>query len=496
MHKIIIFILFFIGALHVPARASLDFNYNCRQAYDHVTALRFNTALRYINAEKKVNPNNNLIVLIENYRDCMELIIDENKQLLNQYIGRKELRLKKIEKEDSRNPYYLYAQAEINLQWSFAYFKTGDYLNGVLGIRKAYKQLEKNTALYPHFIPNKKSLGLLHSLIGIVPDEYKWAVNLLGFNGSLIQGNLELQDFYNKAFSDTLYSCYRTEAALVWAVIQINFINDNQALKIITTHIEQTPRTNPVLAFAYADICLHQGRSGVAAAYLTLNKFSENTYFKLDYLNYLTGVAKLFNLENDAIVYLEQYVNNFKGNTFIKAAYLKMAYYYALQNNKDLYFKYLKQIPKRGNDMTDEDRTAEKDSKSTALPNIYLLKSRLLFDGGNYTEATKVLIRAHKDDFKTTREQLEFIYRLGRIQHKKQNFNKAIQHYQLVLKNGSSFPYYFAANAALNIGLIYEELENYTQAKYYFERCLKMKDHEYQRSIDQKAKAGIKRITG
>jgi TPR repeat protein len=83
---------------------------------------------------------------------------------------------------------------------------------------------------------------------------------------------------------------------------------------------------------------------------------------------------------------------------------------------------------------------------------------------------------------------------LGRIQHKKENYQQAIYYYKMAMKNGADYTYYFAANAALNIGLIYEALENKDLAAYYFKACLKMRDHEYQRSIDQKAKAGLKRL--
>lgn len=207
----------------------------------------------------------------------------------------------------------------------------------------------------------------------------------------------------------------------------------------------------------------------------------------------MLGMAKLYHLEADANVYLENYVNEFKGKTFLKAAYLKLAYHYLLHQNKEKYNYYLQEIPKHGNEITDEDKAAEKESKGSGSPNVYLLKSRLLFDGGYYNESYTSLIRANKIDFKTSKEQLEFIYRLGRIQHKKKNYNKAITYYQIALKNGASYPYYFSANAALNLGLIYEELENNVKAKYYFEQCLTMKNHEYQRSIDQKAKAGLKR---
>lgn len=489
------FCFFLFLLINNLAKASLDFNYNCRKAYENVTALKFNLANQYVELEKKNNPSNKLIVLSENYRDCMELILNENKSQLKKLNPLKEIRLSALAKESEQSPYYLYAQAEINMQWAFAHIKNGEYMSGVLEINRAYKMLTKNVKKYPHFIPQYKSMGLLHALIGVVPDEYKWAVNLLGFSGSLNQGSKELQLFYNTAVNDSLHYCYQTEATLMLGIIQLNFIPDEQILNKILLQIKEHKQMNPVLSFIYADICMHNGNSAEAVNHLMKYKYAEPTYYKFHYLNYLLGINKLYHLDDDAGVYLERYVNEFKGSTFVKSAYLKLAYHYLLHENSEKYYHYLKLIPKYGNEITDEDKAAEKESKSNTLPNLYLLKSRLLFDGGFYTESYTNLIRANKEDFKTTKEQLEFIYRLGRIQHKKENYNKAIYYYQMAMKNGDSYPYYFAANSALNLGLVYEALENKEKAKYYFETCLKMRDHEYQRSIDQKAKAGIKRLS-
>lgn len=485
----------FLMLIHKLAQASLDFNYHCRKAYENVTALKFNMANQYVEIEKKSNPGNKLVLLIENYRDCMGLILDENKNQLKKLSSLKESRLTVLEKENEQSPYFLYAQAEINMQWAFAHIKNGEYMSGVLEINRAYKLLTKNVKKFPQFIPHYKSMGLLHALIGVVPDEYKWAVSLLGFSGSLNQGNKELQLFYQTSLSDSLHYCYQTEATLMLGIIQLNFIPDEKVLTKILVHIREQKQMNPILSFIYADICMHHGNSAEAANHLMKYKYNDATFYKFHYLNYLLGINKLYHLDEDAGVYLEKYVTEFKGATFVKSAYLKIAYHYLLHKNTEKYYYYLSLIPKFGNEITDEDKAAEKESNNKALPNLFLLKSRLLFDGGYYSESYTNLIRANKEDFKTTKEQLEFIYRLGRIQHKKENYNKAIYYYQMALKNGDAYSYYFAANSALNLGLVYEALEHKEKAKYYFETCLKMKDHEYQRSIDQKAKAGIKRLS-
>jgi hypothetical protein len=59
---------------------------------------------------------------------------------LYKFIKQKDVRLNALAKESELSPYYLYAQAEVNMQWAFAHIKTGEYLNGVLEINRAYKK--------------------------------------------------------------------------------------------------------------------------------------------------------------------------------------------------------------------------------------------------------------------------------------------------------------------------------------------------------------------
>ncbi|KAF0199615.1 MAG: hypothetical protein FD166_43 [Bacteroidetes bacterium] len=92
------------------------------------------------------------------------------------------------------------------------------------------------------------------------------------------------------------------------------------------------------------------------------------------------------------------------------------------------------------------------------------------------------------------REKIEYTYRLGRIYHKSGNIANAILNYTETLNQGSAFPYYFAANAALQLGNIYENTGNRQKARSYYRQCLDLKYTEYQTSISQKAKAGLSRV--
>ena len=61
-------------------------------------------------------------------------------------------------------------------------------------IKRAFHLLERNQRLFPDFMPNKKNLGLMHALIGTVPDAYRWGVQILGMHGTIDQGKAEIEE--------------------------------------------------------------------------------------------------------------------------------------------------------------------------------------------------------------------------------------------------------------------------------------------------------------
>jgi tetratricopeptide (TPR) repeat protein len=85
------------------------------------------------------------------------------------------------------------------------------------------------------------------------------------------------------------------------------------------------------------------------------------------------------------------------------------------------------------------------------------------------------------------------VYRLARIYDDLGQHDKAVTTYETAIRLWQNSTQYYAARAALQIGLIYEEQKKYTEAIKQYERCVNMKDHDYENSLEQKAKAGINR---
>lgn len=498
MKKIILssFFILFIGHFSF---ASFDFNLNCKNAYEKIISLRFDEGKVLLDSEKTINPDNKIIYYLENYIDFLKLIISEDASLYYTLKDNKDVRIDKIEEGEEESPYYNYCLAEINLQWAFARMKFQDYITSAGEINKAYNLLVDNQESYPSFVPNYKGLGLLHSLIGTIPDEFSWATSLIGISGTITQGVSELSIVLSTAMSNPEYQYLEAESIFLLTFIQLNLQSDKDAALKLEEYLEDPvystkAKTNPLLCYAAASIAIKTGANDKAIEIL-LARPAGTEYYPFYYLDYLTGVAKLNKLDFDAYKYLYSFLMNFKGQNYIKAAYQKLAWYYLVNNNTSKYKEKIAYSITLGSSIVDEDKQALTEGKSNTVPNIRLLKARLLFDGGYYQESLDMLQEKLPSTYcVSTKDYLEYTYRIGRIYDEWGYDSKAIPFYELTVKNGSPFTYYFAANASLHLGMIYENLSNTVKAKYYYELCSQMKNTEYKNSINQKAKAGLNRL--
>ncbi|MDP4266646.1 MAG: tetratricopeptide repeat protein [Bacteroidota bacterium] len=495
--KNLIAILFIIFSSYGFAR--YDYNINCKKAYQSIVSLRFSEGKRILEAEKIKDPGNDIPYYIENYIDYLTLFIGENESDLVRLEGNKDKRISRLEKGDQKSPYYLYCLGEIYLQWGLAKIKFHEYVKAVVCINKAYNCFTKNQKLFPDFVLNKKSMGLFHSIIGSIPDEYKWVVKLLGFKGSMKQGLEELVWMKDYAKKNKEYNFLRTESLFYLAIIQLKITNDDvNKLRMLDLDFEDMFASrevvSPLLYYSRANLLLRLNQNDKVLNML-LKRPMGSEYYPFYYLDYLTGLTKLNKLENDCGIYFVRYINGFKGKSYIQASWQKLAWICLLENNKAKYKEMINNVKKIDGSLIDEDKQALKEAESDEIPNSYLLKARLLCDGGYFSKALSILILKNAtDSYTSSRDRLEFTYRLARIYHLMNDLNKAISYYEMTLKNGENKPYYFAANSSLQLGNIYETKGNIEKARYYYQKCLNIKGHEYKNSIDQKAKSGLNRI--
>jgi hypothetical protein len=452
-------------------------------------ALRFNDAKSLLSTEKKENPTNLLPYYIENSIDFITIYISEDEDLFDKLEKNKDQRIAKIKSGDQNSPYYLYLQAEIQIHWAFSRLKFEEYLTAFNEIKKAYSLLEENNKKHPDFLPNRKSLGMLHALFGAIPDQYKWGANILGLSGDIDAGLNEIKSFAESTgdYPEVLTQ----EATLYYAFLVLYLQKDyNKAWNIVRN---LDTRNNLLFCFCKASVALRTGHCDVAISTLE-NRPTGSGYFPFPFMDFMLGLAKTRRLDTDANVYFEKFLVQFKGVNYIKEAYQKMAWNALIAKDLPRYTFYMERVKLYGDDVIDDDKQALLEAQGNVAPNATLLKARLLFDGGYYKDALKQLEGKSTDDFKTEKEKTEFTYRAGRIYHESGNPAKAKGYYAATIQNGATLTYYYAASAALQLGLIYEKENNIEKAAYYFNRCMHMENKEYKTSLDSQAKAGLNRI--
>lgn len=478
-----------------PAIAKKRFEWTpaLRIAYQKTLSLRFSEAKTDLAAIKKNDPDNLMILHVENYLDFFHVYINEEVSEFEKLEKNKDKRLATIENEgDKTSPYYLYLQADIRLQWALARLKFEEYSTAFFETNKAFKLLTANAKQFPKFMPNKKDLGILHAMVGTIPDGYKWTVTWLSsMDGSMEQGRGELEEVLNFAKKNDFI--YEDEIYVYYAYLLLHLENDSEEAWKIINKAKLDPSSNPLACFVMANIAMRTDR-GDDAINILLKKPTGTQFHPFHYLDYMLGLVKLQRLDKDADIYLLRYVNNYKGRNFIKDSYQKLAWHSLLNGDAAGYKKFMGLCKSKGYTIVESDKGAMMEAKSGDIPSIELLKARVLFDGGRIQRAYDVLAVKKATDYFSDKNQLEYTYRMGRITHKLNRYNEALSYYQSTMDKGKDSPYYFACRAALEKGHILEKLGKKTQAIEAYNRCLNMSPDDSKTGLHQQAKAGLRRL--
>ena len=495
MRKLLIpWILLCVLGHSLTASNAYYFEYTdlAKAAYKSALSLKFEESQRLLTQLKQSDPNNLILYHVENYIDFLKVYIAEDEQTFESFKRQKHHRINLVKNGDENSPYFLFIQATIRFQVGLVRLKYGEYLPAFQDISRAHKLLKRNQKLYPDFIPNLKDLGILHAIVGTIPANYQWGIKFFtGLEGTIQQGKRELNQVLKHC--EKAEFLFEQETQILYGLLMLMIENSPERSWKYLNSCGLNPRENPLHCYVLANVAMRSGRNDKAIEVL-LNRPKGEKFFTFHSLNYMLGLAKTRRLDADAAYYLKEYVNHFEGKFQVKAAYQKLAWIALVNGDQQAYKKHIKKCLENGAATNGEDIMAEKEAKNGFIPNPILTKARLLFDGGYYEKAYESISKLSETDVNNSRELLELYYRKGRILHGMKKYKEAISHYYKAMQKGEKEPYYYACNAALQIGLIFEIQGQPDQAKNYFNKCLNISPSEYKSSLHQKAKAGLARI--
>lgn len=385
-------------------------------------------------------------------------------------------------------PAKLFLEAELNLQRGFNLLNLDQSFNAVFAIRKAYNLTQDCLKKYPNFIPIKKTSGVIQVMVGSVPDKYHWFMSLLGMRGSVATGQKQLQELRDSKSSLSL------EATFLFFTIK-GFINQqfSEAATGLTECLKDQPDNRLILFLSINMLTKDSQSEKVLQLISELDQHSQG--LQMYYVEYLRAEALLNKGEySKAIASYQKFLKGYRSLSFKKDALYKIGLCYWLTNDETDAKNYFEKAKTTGREQADPDKYAASQLAENKLPNQKLLKMRFATDGGYYKEAQTVVQSIQFSELKTLKDQTEYFYRKGRLAHKTDEFSVAKIYYEETIHLAKENPWYFAPNAALQLGYIYRDQKNYVMAKKYFEQALSYRRHEYKSSIDSKSRSALEQL--
>lgn len=491
---IIIIFVILNGAI---AKAVYVLDANCKSAYAAAWSLNSAESERFLLKESKEFPSNSLPLYIENINQFMAVFSSEEKTAYQKYINDANARIDAIN-NDKKTQWFLFCKSEIYVQTAVLKLKFSDYPGAAYDFNKAYHNLSVCNEQYPGFLPAQKDLLLMKAMVGAVPEHYRWMLKILGFSGDLHHSVSQFESMISGMEKSHDYHMFTKESRIIYAYLNFFMMNNPSEAWAQIDMVSKDYISNPVDAFVRANIAIRTKKNDIAIDALS-------TYIKtpppIPYLDYMLGIAKLQRGDKNAGFFLGRYLKEYKGDHYVKDAWLKLGWAFYLIGDTRHYEAAMQLVNDNGTTQLEEDKNAlrEANASKNLVPGI--LRARLYFDGGYLDKAKNEIQKISTATLSNDRQKAEYYYRYARILDAGGDDNKALNYYQVVMDKYSNINdgnppqrLYFAPASALYAGMIWEKNKNSIKAKSFYMNCLSYKDYIYKDSFDQKAYAGLKRV--
>jgi hypothetical protein len=485
--------IFFILIGHLAvANNTFTFNSNLLAAQKQNHELRLDRASELLQTELLFDADNSAIYYLLHFNSFVKAFVSEDPTDYAAYQKIQESTLDHLRDMDEGSPYKKFAESEVYFYSASLKAKFNELYGAARDVKRAHSLIEENYKAFPDFLPNNKTRGILKMYLSTVPDNYAWIIGMLGVKGNMSEGIRllsTLADHQNDA--DELGGIAR-EAAYLYSFSLMHVAKQQNKAWVETLKCTNDYRTNLVSCFFRSNMALKLNRNETAMQILNARPTSAE-YLPFYVLNFMLGTAKLNKQDPSSLVELEIFVNKFKGKNYLKSATQKLSWYYLLDGNFSKAEFYKSQIDKVGASINEEDKLAIRFSQKQ-LPNRYLLKTRLLYDGGYYTKASQIISIIEPKELPNNMQKAEYCYRQGGINEKQGRMAAALKFYEACSLYGRDSDEYYGAYASIYLGEYYLSQGDKTNAQKFFERALSFKKNkEYLDSIEYRAKAGLKK---
>ncbi len=481
--KFVVFLFLFIGL-----KLNAQFNYNSKVSALHFNVLQLNMPDNepFLN---QLDEKNGIIYWLQAYNEFLNLHFGNNSYSTHQYIKNADSYIAQIKKLEKDSPFYNFCLADIYLFSAYAYLKDESYFYAAGNLMRAQKHIERNQNKFPHFYLNNR-----HKIIQIAID-YWIDNNISVWNNN---ENCNYHEKFNRLINKTISnvetdSVFRKEIKLLSGGLNHVFFASNDSVNnLINNYGSDWALNGPLEMLVYTKNFQKTDKN--KTKYLLSSACEKGYSDKCNQLNLLLGSMYLNELNDSSEYFLKLYCNNQPDGNDVLFAKFKLSWFYFINDKTVLFDNVVSEIRYKPEAKTLKDKQALYELNSMEHWNKNIVIARLLFDGGNYTQALGVLLE-NKSKIRnyTEIQRLEYSYRLARIYDKMNEKQKALVFYNMVVSSNLDDGFYYPAYAAYYSGILYEQQLNYSLAINYFNYCRHLNSPIYKESIHRRATIAIKR---
>lgn len=472
-----LFLVFFLT--HGWSNAQFNYSVKAEKLHNDIFRLKVNSAQLNTSSLKETN---GILNWLNAYNDFLQYHFGNstlNAQMLNENLI---AYISKIKHLQNNSPYYYFCLTELYLLKAYTEFTDENYYSASKSFIKAYRYIDKNKTKYPNF-----DLNYRHELVQLSIDY--WLVKNIPFLFKKVKkaGAYEIRELVSSSKrTKHLNKVFESELNLLSVFICSHILDDKKlTIKTMSSFPDEWKNGGPLQVLAYNKFM--PDSANMSKKELLQSSILKGYNNSCNKLNLCYGEILLNELNDSCETYLQKFKQNQSNKHDILYVNLKLSWHYYMQNNFDSVNSLIKdsQLLKA---ITNNDKQALYEFKNKNNWDTEIIKARVLFDGGNHKAALEVLLKKQKTIEKHNGgRNTEVNYRLARIYHDLQQYDKALKLYGLVVNSKTEKQFYYSAYAAYYSGHIYETINNCKLAIESYKKCLNLDSPIYQESIHRKA---------
>jgi hypothetical protein len=492
--RVLSFLLFGLLSFQSLGVHFFEFTPNLIVAQRYNLELRLSTAADILQRESLYSSENSAVLYLLHSNSYLKAFVSEEFSDYKVYQEVREAAISHFELLNDTVPHKRFLLSELYFYSATLKAKHNELYGAARDLNKAHSLIESNHELFPDFLPNNKTRGILQVYLSTVPDNYGWVIRMLGIRGDLKGGMVLLKQLSAHRSDTGFIGGLAKETHYLYAFSLMHVANQritawSEMLKATVDY-----RTNLASCFFRSNLALKLNKNESAINTLQ-NRPSDSEYVQFYLLEHLLGKAKLNKQDSTAIGHLAKFNDNFKGLNYLKSNLQRMSWYYLVMGNHTKAKQYKVAILNSGHSINEEDKQAQRFGKKQ-LPNSDLLSTRLYYDGGYFDLASSAISVINAKILTTLDLKAEYCYRKGCILEKQGAMVRALKFYEACTLFAISSDEYYGAYAAIFLGDYYFKINDKVNSHKFYKRALSFqKNKEYTESIEQRAKTGLKKCS-